>query len=75
MSSRLSSPLANWLVDHDQTYLRAAYSLWPNVRASDMTSDHLLSAGTWPASSCMRITPESSTGNMPHLHESVASAT
>ncbi|MFS8980308.1 hypothetical protein PO002_38705, partial [Cupriavidus necator] len=34
-------------------------SLKPSVvRASDVTSDHLLSAGAWPASSCMRITPE-----------------
>ncbi len=45
-------------------------------RARETPGSHrLLSAGAWPASSCMRVTPESLSGSMPHLQKSVASAT
>jgi hypothetical protein len=45
-------------------------------RARETPGSHrLLSAGKEPASSCMRVTPESLSGSMPHLRKSVASAT
>ena len=58
-------PFGELASDYSNSCTSSQRSLKPIVRASDVTSDHLLSAGAWPASSCMRVTPESSPGTYP----------